>query len=379
MSADTQTIIALTSVAFVVSIIGSLGGVGGGALLIPLYSFIGGFDIRQSVVLSVITITGASLIRGVHALPRRQKYVKNRYLANYGIIKTTVPFSTNTAYLGLLLNQNLPIIVIFVIFVILMYYLIYKSWMKNWEYIKKFIRRRKKPKLSVNIDGLHLVLPITQIDSEEGYGETWADVVIHMVYILTGFAIVTFFTFMRNTNSMPWLIYLIQFAVMTAYGYICINDIKLLYRWRKKTGFHFVNGDIPWESKKDVILLVIISWVVGILSTMLGIGGSIVITPILLGLGVPPDSIVATGGIISFFSSMISSIQYIVAGDYIEFYLIFLFLGGFFGGATSIIITYIFRKGTKLIITSAITIVLVLSLILLIIFNILRMLENGVI
>jgi uncharacterized membrane protein YfcA len=379
MDISTGTLIGLCIIGYAVSTIGSLGGVGGGALLIPLYSFIGSFELKQSVVLSVFTITGASLVRGIYSIPKRQRNVKNRYLANYGIIVVVVPFSNNTSYLGVVLNQYLPTIVIFLIFVAIMYYLIYRNLVKNWEYLKEFLKKDSESTTTIAIDGIELILPITTLKSEVGIGETWLDVVTHLIFVICGFGFVAFFTFMRNSSTMPWLIYSIQFILITAYGYICLSYVKQNYMLRKKTGFHFISGDIVWNSKKSIIIFVGLSLTIGVLSSLLGIGGSIVITPVLIGLGVPPDVIVATGSIISFFSSTISSLQYFVAGDYIEWYLSLLFVSGSLGAITSIIIIHIFKKGIKLLIVTAISFILILSLALLICYNILHMIEHGVV
>ena len=53
----------LTFLVTIISIITTIGGVGGGGLLIPIYMLIGGFDLIESIPLTILTILGDTLTR----------------------------------------------------------------------------------------------------------------------------------------------------------------------------------------------------------------------------------------------------------------------------------------------------------------------------
>ena len=53
----------LTFLVTFISIITTIGGVGGGGLLIPIYMLIGGFELIESIPLTILTILGDTLTR----------------------------------------------------------------------------------------------------------------------------------------------------------------------------------------------------------------------------------------------------------------------------------------------------------------------------
>ena len=60
---DPKNDILLMSMTFIISIITTIGGVGGGGLLIPLFMLLGGFLLIESIPLTIITILGDTLVR----------------------------------------------------------------------------------------------------------------------------------------------------------------------------------------------------------------------------------------------------------------------------------------------------------------------------
>src|SRR6056297_3480674 len=111
----TYNLIGLFIASYFISLLSSLAGIGGGAMLIPIYSLIANLDIRESIVLSIATISGNVFVRAVYYGVKKHKNAKNRSLADYEIAKLIVPFDANTAYLGYLLNKFLPNIIIFIL------------------------------------------------------------------------------------------------------------------------------------------------------------------------------------------------------------------------------------------------------------------------
>lgn len=376
----TEALIGLSLVAYFASVVASLAGIGGGQILVPLYSIIANLQSRQAVILSTTTIIGSSFVRAVYFFTKRHKHAKNRYLVNYSLVRIIVPFNGNMAYIGLLLNQNLPTIAIFIIFTIILFLLTFKSFDKMlsywWEILK---RKKKKDKLHVNIDGIDIELGIVGQDHTYGTGEHLVDIVVNMIYALLSLGFITFFTFMRNFTDMPWLIYLIQFVLITGFGYVTIRDVVLLYEARKYTDFNFIKGDINWSSKTVILKMILMASIVGLIGTMVGIGGGAITNPVLIGIGVSPNIVAATGSILTFFSSLISTIQFLAAGEFVEWFLVILAVAGGFGGITAMIINKIFHKKIDLIVTTSITFVLITSFILFVAFNIIDMNQHGII
>ena len=72
-------------------------------------------------------------------------------------------------------------------------------------------------------------------------------------------------------------------------------------------------SDIDWAGKTTV-KLVILGLAGGCISGLFGLGGSVIFNPIMLGLGVAPQVASATGMFMVMFTTLSSSLLFIVAG-----------------------------------------------------------------
>ena len=64
-SKDFNSDITLIILVFFISIITTIGGVGGGGILIPTYVLLGKFELKHAIPLSVFTILGDTFIRSI--------------------------------------------------------------------------------------------------------------------------------------------------------------------------------------------------------------------------------------------------------------------------------------------------------------------------
>ena len=79
------------------SIVTTIGGVGGGGLLIPTYILIGKFKVEEAIPLSIITILGDTFVRVCFLINRKHPMNKNRYLIDMTPALLLVPFDGNTS------------------------------------------------------------------------------------------------------------------------------------------------------------------------------------------------------------------------------------------------------------------------------------------
>jgi len=82
---------------------------------------------------------------------------------------------------------------------------------------------------------------------------------------------------------------------------------------RQSAGLQRVAGDCDW-SKKRVAVVGTVSFIAGIMASLLGVGGGLIKGPVLLELGISPEVTAATSSYMILFTSVSSSIQYAVAG-----------------------------------------------------------------
>ena len=414
-------IIGLFGAAVGVSIISSMGGVGGGGILIPLYAIIGNVPLKQAIKLSVMTILGNALVRAIYYSFKRHRATKERFLTDYNIVRLVVPFAATTAYLGWYLNKILPNVIIFAMIVILLIFLIYKSIKKTIAYIKK--SKNQKSGIIVIDDDQEMRIPdnddknnedknnedidngnnqnnenrdnekhedndendMDDIDIESQLsrrkGENKKFAINNLIYIFLSFVIIVIFSFLRkgkNGTIDGWLIYLGQVIIMVFVCHTTICHIFDIFKLRKMSNFNWVEGDIPWNKPKAFIKYSILALGVGFLSPLLGIGGSIIMNPIMIEFNMLPDVVVATSSMISFFSVLIAVIQILIIDGIIEWYFPILTLCGIFGAIIGLTILRVFKNSIRLAILVIIVIILIGSLVLLIIYNSIDFIINGI-
>ena len=80
---------------------------------------------------------------------------------------------------------------------------------------------------------------------------------------------------------------------------------------------------------KGLLFISASAMLIGVLSTMLGIGGGMLVSPLLLLLKVDSNVVMATNSMTTFFSALASSLQYIITGNIkYDFMIMFMILSG---------------------------------------------------
>lgn len=108
-----------------------------------------------------------------------------------------------------------------------------------------------------------------------------------------------------------WLLTLAIFPISVGVQYVLAKFFIGLEKRKVALNFPFLKNDIRW-TKKMVILLPGVSYLIGCLAGMLGIGGGLFKAPLLNEMGVDPVVSGATCAFMIFFTSSISMSQYII-------------------------------------------------------------------
>ena len=89
-------------------------GIGGGAILIPIYTFIFDFTVGGSIPLSKATILSGALMNIFLSYNKRIKNHQNSLLIDYKLVSFIVPLILAGTMIGVILIQVLPPLIIFV-------------------------------------------------------------------------------------------------------------------------------------------------------------------------------------------------------------------------------------------------------------------------
>ena len=279
------------------SVFCSMAGVGGGGILTPLFFLVGNYSLHYAIPLSMISIMGSSLSRYLILLPKKHILNNNIPLIDYGILIQMIPFGAAGSYIGLyfnrLLNENELKYIIIGLFSLISI----KTYIKTYKIYSKENKLRNTTN-TIYIDGI--CVPLESSHNVSTLIETGK---INIIKIVSGILIyLTIFALLGiwKIYNKNWYVGFIQFIYSLLVGYSCImlnNKYKL-------------SPNIESTYRKSSIFA-LTSFSVGTLSTMLGIGGGMIYSIVLLQMKVPPEIIMATNSVATLTGSIASSIQYI--------------------------------------------------------------------
>ena len=308
---------------FAISIITTIGGVGGGGLLIPIYMLIGGFTIENAVPLTIFTILGDTMVRVAFLYNKTHPLHAKRSLIYFTPILIITLFDANTSFIGVIISNISPKLVTISTLLLILSITFIKSTSKaiqTYIYEKTMLDNPDHGLELIVIDGIGEYFKITDIElniDDKREGDTNKSKYINTFMICANIGIVSIFSITRNhlyiCGYIYWLHAFGQFIVIGVLSYYTILYIKNDYNDKKLTNYAFIDGDISWTNI-TIIKFALIGSCVGFVSTYIGIGGGMLTTPIMIQSGMIPEVVIASSSISTLASSTISSINYIIAG-----------------------------------------------------------------
>lgn len=326
--------VTLTILIYFMSIITTIAGIGGGGILIPLFIILGGFSIEEAIPLTVISILGDTLVRVIYLFNKRHPYCEKRYLMNQVPILLITPFDGNTSFIGVILAKWTPSIIRLICIMVVLSYTFYKTSIKAYTLYKKENKTKSGENVILQIDGIEECIKKKdyKIVTTEGIGDSFNSKVYTTTLMGVTIGLLAMFTILREPFSLCsstfWLITVIQFSFITFLGMYIVKYVERDYKYKKANQYIFLEGDIVCD-KRRIIEFITAGSITGAISTYMGIGGGMLITPIMLQSGMIPEVVVASSSLTTLFSSFISVINYIIYNElYIYYGLYFAFISG---------------------------------------------------
>ena len=349
-----------TSIAvFFISIITTIGGVGGGGLLIPTFLLLDKFTLTESIPLSIITIMGDTLVRLFYLYPKKHPLHNKRSIIDLTPLLLIVPFDANTSFFGVILTEIFPDLIRIGTIILVLGITLWKTFLKACQTLQRednFLRRQENESelIMIVIDGLANYIPknvIEEFKTLEGTGDTLLAKNTNSFICFSSILILGTFSYFRDDYTFCDLNFYyhiaIQFLFISLYGYGISSYLIKSYENKKKNNYVFVKGDIVWN-KHSVAKFIVIGTFTGFLSTYMGIGGGMLITPIMFNVGMLPEVVVATSSVSTFFSTIISLVNYsftgVVLWEHGTFYAIISAAGSLVGLRGSNIIIKKFKR-----------------------------------
>ncbi|XP_047972558.1 sulfite exporter TauE/SafE family protein 2-like isoform X1 [Salvia hispanica] len=312
---SSQSLLAAT-LSFLAAAVSSAGGIGGGGLFIPILTIAAGVDLKTASSFSAFMVSGGSLANvGCHLLSRRPP------LIDYDIALLSEPCMLLGVSAGVILNVVLPEWLITASFAVFLAFCTFKTCAAGVSFWSVESRRRSEEDEEEGGDRKVALL----LREEESGGDS------HLVGIpwgKVGMLILIWFSFfvlylLRGNSSGQGIINIESCGK----GYWLISSIQIPLALIFTTWIlHFgKNAKITAETQEEngvgrrcsssrKLFFPLMALLAGVLGGVFGIGGGMLISPLLLQIGIEPQATAATCSFMVFFSSIMSAMQYLLLG-----------------------------------------------------------------
>ncbi|KAL0407290.1 UNVERIFIED_CONTAM: Sulfite exporter TauE/SafE family protein 2 [Sesamum latifolium] len=275
---------------FIAAAISSAGGIGGGGLFIPILTIVAGLDLKLASSYSAFMVTGGSL-----ANVACQMFAKRgaRPLIDYDIALSE-PCMLLGVSCGVICN------------------LVFPSGVLYWKLESEEVRRNEFP--GPELESKEPLLLSAEV-GESKLGIPWLKL---GMLILIWFSFLVLYLFRGNRNEQG----IIHIAACGT-GYWMISSIQIplavifttwILHCRKSPSTVQENGSETRNLSSDKLVFPVMALLAGVLGGVFGIGGGMLISPLLLQIGVQPEVTAATCSFMVLFSSSMSAIQYLLLG-----------------------------------------------------------------
>ncbi|KAF3663313.1 putative protein disulfide isomerase-like 1-6-like [Capsicum annuum] len=316
-------------IGFLGAAFGSVGGVGGGGIFVPMLTLIIGFDPKTSTAISKCMITGAAGATVYYSLKLRHPLL-DLPIIDYDLALLFQPMLLLGISIGVVLNVLFAEWMVTILLIILFLVASIKAFFKGFETWKKetIIKEEAVRRLTSNDAGgeevAYKLIPGGPKNDSTFTNEVykakevsifdnmyWKDTAI----LIAVWIIILFLHVSKNyaptCSTAYWILNLLQLPIAvgaSAYEAVC------LYKGSRVV---LSSGEAVTTWKvHQLILYCFCGILAGIVGGLLGLGGGFILGPLFLELGIPPQVSSATAAFVMIFSSSMSVIQYYLLGRF---------------------------------------------------------------
>ncbi|XP_057796898.1 sulfite exporter TauE/SafE family protein 2-like [Salvia miltiorrhiza] len=298
---------------FLAAAVSSAGGIGGGGLFIPILTIAAGLDLKTASSYSAFMVTGGSIANvGCHMVSRRRTAG-----IDYDIALLSEPCMLLGVSCGVILNVMLPewlITISFAIFLAFCTFKTCKSGVFFWNLESEIGRNRDR-----EIEGGECKVPLLR--DEKGKSEIpWVKVGMllliwfsfFVLYLLRGNSHGQGIINIESCGKGYWIISSLQIPlalIFTTWILHCRKTVKTTAAILEEE-----NGVEMRFLASGKLFFPVMALFAGVLGGVFGIGGGMLISPLLLQIGTEPQATAATCSFMVFFSSIMSAMQYLLLG-----------------------------------------------------------------
>ncbi|KAE7997448.1 hypothetical protein FH972_002086 [Carpinus fangiana] len=331
-----------TIIGFLGAAFGSVGGIGGGGIFVPMLTLIIGFDQKSSTALSKCMITGGAAATVFYNLRQRHPTLELP-LIDYDLALLFQPMLVLGISIGVSFNVIFAEWMITILLIIIFMVMATKAFLKGVETWKKETGTKKEASQRLQSNGLggEEVEPRTLPEGQSNGSGTetkaskraevsilkniyWKEVgvLVAVWVIILAFQIGKNYT--KTCSLAYWALNLLQIPVavgVSSYEAVSLYKGRRVIASKGERGTNF--------RVRQLVLYCACGIVAGVVGGLLGLGGGFILGPLFLELGVPPQVSSATATFAMTFSASMSVVEYYLLKRFPVPYALF-----FFGVAT---------------------------------------------
>ncbi|KAL1537405.1 sulfite exporter TauE/SafE family protein 2-like [Salvia divinorum] len=307
--------VAVAALSSVAAAISSAGGVGGGGLFIPILTIVGGQDVKTASTYSAFMVTGGA-VANVAAYTLWRSGGGARRLIDYEMALLCQPWLLLGVSCGVVLNAVFPewlIMLLFVVFVAGCTFKTCRSGAVHWSLESRGFRGETE-------NGESTKMPLLCATGDQAGDEVRAPWMSVGMLVLIWFSFFALYLLRGNRYGQGiiqieacgtgyWLISSMQIPLA-----IFFTSWILIRRSSATASTQQENGGRTRRRPSSELVFPIMALLAGLLGGVFGIGGGMLISPILLQMGIEPQVTAATCSFMVLVSSSMSALQYLLLG-----------------------------------------------------------------
>ncbi|PIN11129.1 hypothetical protein CDL12_16267 [Handroanthus impetiginosus] len=302
-------IVLATVIGFLGSACGTVGGVGGGGIFVPMLTLIVGFDTKSAAAISKCMIMGASASSVWYNL-RVPHPCRQVPIIDYNLALLFQPM----LMLGITIGVSLSVVFPYWLITVLIIILFLGTSSRSFAKAIKMWKEETILKVSVIIDAEYEPLAPREEKTTLQIMRDNLNIKRFAVLLLLWICFLLLQVIKNETkacSSLYWLLNSLQLPIaLSAFGYECLK----LYKESKKRTMagnqeRICEATLQWTGP-NLAFCAICGLLGGIVGGLLGSGGGFILGPLLLEIGVIPQVASATATFVMMFSSSLSVVEF---------------------------------------------------------------------
>ncbi|KAG6669335.1 hypothetical protein I3843_01G228900 [Carya illinoinensis] len=304
---------------------GSVGGVGGGGIFVPMLTLIIGFDQKSSTALSKFMIMGGAAATVFYNLRQRHPTLELPII-DYDLALLFQPMLVLGISIGVSFNVIFADWMITILLILIFMVMSTKAFLKGVETWKKETITKKEAALRLESNGVSNDQEVEVKPLPEGPSggtrteETkdskrpevsileniyWKELGILVAVWVIILALQIGKNYTKTCSALYWVLNLLQIPVAAG---VSLYEAVSLYKGRRVIASKG-GADKKWRVHQ-LVLYCAGGIVAGIVGGLLGLGGGFILGPLFLEMGIPPQVSSATATFAMTFSSSMSVVEY---------------------------------------------------------------------